>query len=56
MKTEYTTTPVICTTKDCGYKVTIETDYIGRNIVSLTEEIALLCPKCGGYNFRRMLK
>ena len=56
MKTEYTTTPVICTTKDCNYKVVIESDYVSRNVVSLTEDISLLCPRCGNYKFRKMLK
>ena len=56
MKTEYTSTPVICTTKDCGYKVTIESDYVSRDIINLTEDIALLCPRCGAYKFRRLIK
>ena len=56
MKTEYTTTPVICTTKDCGYKVMIESDYIDRNVHGLTEEITLVCVRCGGSKFRKMLK
>jgi hypothetical protein len=56
MKTEYSVTPVICTTKDCGYKVTIESDYVSRNMEGLKEEITLVCVRCGGTKFKKLLK
>jgi DNA-directed RNA polymerase subunit RPC12/RpoP len=54
MKTSYISTPVIC--KYCQYKVTIETDYISRNLDGLKEDIKLVCPKCGGIFFKKVLK
>jgi len=56
MKTNYSTTPVICMNKNCGHKVIIESDYVTRNTDLLTEEIVLICMKCGGMRFKKMLK
>jgi len=59
MKTEikpYTRIMLICMAKDCGHKVMVENDYIIRNSSGLKQEIKLLCTKCGGKNFKRLLK